>query len=141
MAGEHTHVLVPGSLMRKEMLGHGSITRREIRLGGAGHTLTSCSSLRQPGDPKDSRFTTEQLRHQRSHPPLLALAASGVSPSSKLKRSWSRGFRPSWLTWGQGHVQPQQPETSVTREKVEVAREEKAPRERSCGVYDVASSL
>lgn len=75
-------------------LGFHSISRREPRLRGAGRASTPRSSSRQPWDPLAFHFITEERRHQMSHPLLMGLAASGVSPSSKLRSSLSEGFWP-----------------------------------------------
>lgn len=71
-----------------------SISRREPRFRGTGSAATPFSSSRQPWDPMAFHFITEELRHQMSHPLLMGLAASGLSPSNKLRSSLSEGFWP-----------------------------------------------
>lgn len=102
--GENSPVFLSGSvicvILRKEVsgpFGSNSISRREPRLGGAGSASAPCSSSRQPGDPMDSCFIREGLKHQMNHCLLMGLAASGVSASSELTSTSREGYWPCCL--------------------------------------------
>lgn len=94
-----------------------------------------------PWDPMASHSIAEGLKYQMNRHILMGLAASGVSPSRELMSSFSRASGPAashiWTT----DLQQWQPETLEARGKMEVTREEKAPRGTSCWVYDLVSFL
>lgn len=118
-----------------------SISGREPRFREAGSVSTPCSSYRQPWDPIAFHFITEELRHQMSHPLLMCLAASGVSPSSKLRSSLSKGFWPYCFP----HLDKRSAAVAASGPAGQTedrgGKRERAPREISCRVYYVVSFL
>lgn len=118
-----------------------SISRREPGFRGSGRVSTPCSSSRQPWDPMDFHFITEELRHQMSHPLLMGLAASGVSPSSKLRSSLSEGFWPCCFP----HLDKRSAAVAARGPAGQTedggGKRRKGPREISCRVCYVVSFL